>query len=133
MLSDSDLTELFRTAESDRVERKQSANDLDKIRQAICAFANDLPNHRGPGVVFVGQRDDLSCAALPINDALLLKLSNLRGDGLLLPFPTMIVCKKTLDGCSVAVIQVEPTDNPPVRCDGRTLDPRWSTARDGNC
>ena len=92
-------------------------------RQAICAYANDLPNHRLPGVLFVGQRDDRSCAGLVIDDELLLKLANLRSDGLLLPFPTMYVTKKTFDGCEVAVIEVEPTDNPPVRCDNCIVDP----------
>ncbi len=119
MLTDVDLLASFRASESDRVERKESAVDLGKIREAICAFANDLPD-RLPAIVFVGQRDDLSCAGLTIDDALLLKLSNLRSDGLLLPFPTMYVVKKSIDGCDVAVIQVEPTDNPPVRCDNGT-------------
>lgn len=120
MLSDAELLSLYRATESDRVERKESASNLGKIREAICAFANDLPDHRAPGVVFVGQRDDLSCAGLTIDDALLLKLSTLRSDGLLLPFPTIFVGERVLDGCKVAFIQVEPTDNPPVRSDGRT-------------
>ena len=131
MLSDDELLALYRVAESDRVERKQSASDLDRIRQAICAFANDLPNHRLSGVAFVGQKDDLSCAGLTVDDDLLLKLAHLRSDGLLLPFPTMYVAKRILDGCSVAVIEVEPTDNPPVKCDGRTwirVGPRRAVA-----
>jgi ATP-dependent DNA helicase RecG len=119
MLSDVDLLAIYRDAESDRVERKASTSDLDKIAQAISAFANDLPGHRAPGVIFVGQRDDRSCAHLPIDDALLLRLSNLRSDGRILPFPTMYVRKKSLDGCEVAVIEVEPSDNPPVRFEGR--------------
>jgi len=43
--------------ESDRVERKESIADGDKIRQAICAFANDLPDHKQPGVLFIGVND----------------------------------------------------------------------------
>jgi ATP-dependent DNA helicase RecG len=43
--------------ESDRVERKESVADGDKIRQAICAFANDLPDHKQPGVFFIGVND----------------------------------------------------------------------------
>ena len=31
---------------------------LRKIREAICAFANNLPRHQEPGLVFVGVRDD---------------------------------------------------------------------------
>lgn len=56
--------------ESDRVERKASAADRDRIREAICAFANNLPDHRRPGVLFVGVNDDGTCANLPITDEL---------------------------------------------------------------
>jgi len=119
-MTDVELLDLFRVAESDRVERKESyANSADRIRQAICAHANDLPNHRQPGVVFVGQRDNLSCANLAIDDALLKNLAGFRSEGKILPFPTMAVRRVILDGCAVAVIEVEPSDNPPVRCDGR--------------
>ena len=46
--------------ESDLVERKESlrGDAPNGIRQAVCAFANDLPDHRRPGLVFVGTRDD---------------------------------------------------------------------------
>src|SRR5690606_14340126 len=76
--------------ESDRVERKESIADVKRIRQAICAFANDMPGHGRPGVVFVGVRDDGSCAHLPITDRLLLTLSNMRSDGNILPLPAWI-------------------------------------------
>jgi len=37
--------------ESDRAERKEAwaGSAPDKCRQAVCAFANDLPNHNQPG------------------------------------------------------------------------------------
>ncbi|HMY76299.1 MAG TPA: transcriptional regulator, partial [Blastocatellia bacterium] len=40
-MTDHDLENLLAEMESDRVERKAAASDRDKIRQAICAFAND--------------------------------------------------------------------------------------------
>lgn len=51
-----DLRKLLDDLESDLVERKESwAGDApEKGRQAVCAFANDLPDHRKPGVLFVG-------------------------------------------------------------------------------
>ena len=61
MMDDAELQQLLRDLESDRVERKASISEKDKICQAICAFANDLPDHRKPGVVFVGVNDDGSC------------------------------------------------------------------------
>lgn len=131
MLSQAELLELFRLAESDRVERKEGLVQADRIRQALCAFANDLPDHRKPGVLFIGQRDDGTCAGLQVDDRLLVELAGYRSDGKLLPFPTMSVRQCTLDGCSVAVVEVEPSDNPPVRFDGRVwirVGPRRAVA-----
>ena len=131
MLSNQELEDLLKIAESDRVEFTESIRDLDKIREAICAFANDLPNHGKPGLVFIGVKDDGSCAHLAIDDKLLQTLGGLRSDGKILPFPTMEVGKRTLNGCEVAVIQVEPSDNPPVKVDGRCwirVGPRRSQA-----
>ena len=48
-----ELRDLLRDIESDLVERKASLSEKDKIRQAICAFANDLPNHKKAGVIFI--------------------------------------------------------------------------------
>ena len=63
--------------ESDLVERKESlrGDTPVEIRQAVCAFANDLPDHRRPGVVFVGARDDGQPAAATVTDELLLQLA----------------------------------------------------------
>lgn len=60
-MDDTELEQLLYDLESDRVERKASISDRDKICQAICAFANDLPDHRQPGVLFIGVNDDSSC------------------------------------------------------------------------
>ena len=119
MLSNQELGDILNGGESDQVEFTEATNDLDKIRQAICAFANDLPDHGEPGFVFVGIKDDMSCADLTISDELLQKFGGLRNDGKLLPFPVIEVSKQTINGCEVAVIQVEPSDNPPVKVDGR--------------
>ena len=119
-LSDDDLDQLLRMGESERSERKRNASDLDRIRQAVCAFANDLPDRREPGVVFVGIEDDASCANLEINDELLKKLGQIRDDGSLTPFPTIEVRRAILSGCEVAVIIAEPSANPPIRLNGRT-------------
>ena len=57
-MGDDELERLLTDLESDRVERKEALSHPDRICEAICAFANDLPDHRAPGVVFVGARDD---------------------------------------------------------------------------
>jgi len=119
LMTNSQLEALLSDIESDRSERKQAATDRDKIRQAVCAFANDLPNHNAPAVVFVGARDDGSCAGLTITDELLRNLAAIRSDGNIVPFPALTVQKRVLNGCEMAVIIVEPSDAPPVRYDGR--------------
>ncbi len=120
MLTDAELQTLYDDIESDRVERKESVADPKKIQQAICAFSNDMPGHNEPGVLFVGVKDDGSCANLTIDDQLLLTLSQLKMTAKLLPPPSMTVQKRTFSGCEVAIVVVEPSNSPPVRFDGRT-------------
>ena len=118
-MEDTQLQSLLNDLESDRVERKASASDSKKIRQGICAFANDLPNHQKPGVIFIGVNDDGSCANLTITDKDLVRLADMRSDGKILPFPSITVQKRNLGGCELAAIVVEPSDAPPLRFDGR--------------
>lgn len=125
------LSILLKDMESDRVERKASASDGDKIRQAICAFANDLPDHRKPGVIFVGVTDDGACANLRITDELLRSLADMRSDGNITPFPAMTVRKEPFGKCEMAVVVVSPSDAPPVRFKGRVwirVGPRRAVA-----
>jgi len=81
--SDAELEALLTQPESDRAERKErwAGDTPTTVREAICAFANDLPGHRTPGVVFIGVRDDGTPAELPIDDQLLTSLSDIKTDG----------------------------------------------------
>ncbi len=130
-MDDRELEGLLLDIESDRVERKESISDKGRIGQAICAFANDLPNHGLAGVVFVGARDDGSCANLDITDRLLQTLGALRSDGNILPLPTISVQKRTIGGCDLAVVIVQPSYAPPIRFKGLTwirVGPRRAVA-----
>jgi ATP-dependent DNA helicase RecG len=120
MLTDEQLGQLLQDLESDRVERKLTPKGRDDIRQAICAFANDMPNHQSPGVIFIGVNDAGSCGNYAITDEELLTLANMRSDGNILPFPVMTVQKRTINECALTVIEVQPADAPPVRFNGRT-------------
>lgn len=117
-MDDHELESLLDDIESDRVERKESMSDGDNIRQALCAFANDLPGHGKPGVLFVGVDDEGTPTGLTVTDQLLQNLASMRGDGNLLPFPAMTVQKRRLKGKDVAVVLVQPADSPPVRFKG---------------
>ena len=122
-LNDTDLTALLDGGESGRVEFKESisGSSPDSIREAICAFANDLPGHGKPGVVVVGVRDDGTVTNLPITDELLLRLADMKTDGNIVPPPTITVERRILNGGAVAVVTAQPSDSPPVRCRGRIL------------
>ena len=117
--SDQELETILQAGEADRSERKRNADDLDRIREAGCAFANDLPDHRQPGVVFVGIEDDGSNSNLAIDDKLLQRLGQIKDDGTITPFPTIEVRRVTLNGSMAAVVVAEPSANPPVRVRGR--------------
>lgn len=105
--------------ESDIAERTESTNNTDKFGQAICTFANDLPNHRRPGYLLIGVKEDGALAGITVTDALLITLASIRSDGHILPQPMMSVSKFSLPGGDVAVVEVQPPDLPPVRYKGR--------------
>ena len=117
-MNDDELLSLIEDIESDRVERKESIVDGGKIRQAICAFANDLAGNKLPGVLVVGVNDKGEPVGTPITDQLLQSLASMRSDGNILPFPALTVQKKSIKGKEVAVVLVEPADAPPVRYKG---------------
>jgi ATP-dependent DNA helicase RecG len=120
-LDDISLTKLLTDLESDRVERKESlkGDAPNKLRQVICAFANDLPNNRSVGIAFIGVDDSGRHKGLLITDELLLQLADMKSDGKIVPPPSMTVEKRNLNGHDVAVITVLPSAAPPVRYEGR--------------
>lgn len=120
-LSDQELDALLNDTESDLAERKQSfKGDVPKKgRQAVCAFANDLPNHNEPGVLFIGVCDDGSPSREPITDELLRSLADMKTDGNILPLPVLSVEKRLLKNAEIAVVTVMPSDMPPVKYEGR--------------
>ena len=58
--SEQDLERMLFDLEFELAERKESfkGDAPTKAREAVCAFANDLPGRGQPGVVFIGARDD---------------------------------------------------------------------------
>ncbi len=128
--SDAALETMLGELESDRVERKESFKGKapTTVREAVCAFANDLAGHDKPGVVFIGVRDDGTPMGLEITDELLRQLADIKTDGNIAPPPTLLVQKRRLSDHDLAVITVWPCDTPPVRYNGR-IHVRWGPRR----
>ena len=119
MIQENELIRLLAEGEADRIERTTSIKDTDKFSEAVTAFANDLPNHGLPGYLVIGVNDDGSPSGLEVTDQLLQNLGGLRSDGNIQPLPSLNVAKFSLPGGDVAVVEVLPSDLPPVRYKGR--------------
>ena len=118
--TEEELLQIIATGESDRVEFKESLSSdaTTRIREAICAFANDLPQHNKPGLVFVGVKDDRTIVNIAVTDRLLRQLADMKTDGNIVPPPSLTVEKRRLQGKEVAVVIVQPSNSPPVRYKG---------------
>lgn len=128
--NDAALVSMLMDLESDRVERKESfkGNAPQTVREAVCAFANDLAGHGEPGVVFIGAKDDGTAAGLDVTDELLRSLADIKTDGNIAPPPSLLVEKRRLAETELAVITVWPCDTPPARYKGR-IHVRWGPRR----
>ncbi len=89
MIPSGEIRALLTDLESDRVERTISTTNTDKFGQVICAFANDLPNNRKPGYLFLGVNDDGSIHPIDVTDELLKNVAAIRTDGNIQPQPSM--------------------------------------------
>ena len=115
MIPTTEIRALLADIENDRVERTISTANTDKFGQAICAFANDLPNHKQPGYLFLGVADDGTIHGVDVTDELLKNLAAIRTDGNIQPQPSMVVEKISLPEGNIVMIEVQPAIFPPVR------------------
>ncbi|MEF8728890.1 MAG: ATP-binding protein [Accumulibacter sp.] len=118
-MTEQELRELIAHHEADRVEFTISTKDTDKFSEAVCAFANDLPNHGRPGHLIVGVDNAGQFAGISVSDELLRNLGGLRDDGAIQPLPAIFVEKLSTAQGEVAVVTVQPAMLPPVRYRGR--------------
>lgn len=127
------LQSLIASGEIDRVEMTRSTTDMDKFREAICSFSNDMAGKGEPGYLLIGVDERDAAFRLPITDELLQKFAAYRSDGQILPLPVLNVSKVPHPdgGGDVLVVEVRPHDMPPVRYKGRVhirVGPRKDTA-----
>lgn len=121
MISEGELLELLADLESFRVERTVSSHDTVKFSQAVCAFANDMVGSRLPGYLLIGADDKSGTpSGLKVTDELLRNLAGLATDGNILPASAISVYRISLSSGAgeIAVVEVQPSDLPPVRFKG---------------
>ena len=131
MLTQSQLQYILSNTESAHIERTIATDNMDKFCQAICAFSNDISGSGKNGYLIIGVHDNGKLSGLKVDDKLLLKISNIRTDGNILPQPVMTVEKFSFDDGDVLVTEVQPSEFPPVRYRGRIwvrVGPRKSIA-----
>jgi len=119
MLTDDEIKALLEDIEADNVERTVSTNKTDKFCEVICAFANDMPDHEKPGYLFIGADDKGKINGIKITDQLLKNLASHRDSGQIVPLPSLAVQKRSFPEGDIAVVEVQPSDMPPVRYRGR--------------
>lgn len=121
MLTEDQVKELLSSTEADRVERTISVSKTVKFREAICSFSNDMPGHGKPGYLLIGINDDGTLnPEVEITDQRMQDFASYRDDGHILPQPMMNVFKQPHpDGGEFLVVEVFPSDLPPIRHDGR--------------
>lgn len=119
MITKGEIQSLLHSTETYRIERTISTGNMDKFCEAICAFANDLPDSRKKGYLLIGAHDDGRLSGLKVDDDLLKKIAAIRSDGNILPLPVMTVDKVEFPEGDLLVVEVSPSLLPPVRYRGR--------------
>ena len=66
MITKDEIQSLLHSTETYRIERTVSTGNMDKFCEAICAFANDLPDSRKKGYLLIGAYDDGRLSGLKI-------------------------------------------------------------------
>jgi hypothetical protein len=113
LVADPGLVErLIAEGETLFVERKERDPKIG-LGATVASFANTLG-----GWLLIGVDDDGRPSGLAITDRVLQTLSAFRSAGNILPLPTLSVEKRTLAGSDIAIVEVTPSGDPPVRYRG---------------
>ena len=132
-LTEERLRQLMTDLEADNVERTRAFDKADKMGQAICAFANDLPGRNVPGYLLLGVDNNGTITGKRIDDEHLTSLGGLKTEGNLLPPPAMALEVFHFPEGDVVVLTVFPSAYPPIRYQGQVwirIGPRKALATD---
>ena len=110
MITKDEILELLHSTETYRVERTTSTGDMDKFQEAICAFANDLPNSRKNGYLILGAYDNGELSGLKVTDDLLKKIAAIRSNGNILPITKLFYVYRPLRSLDAILKDIEQLD-----------------------
>ena len=74
-----------------------------------------MPGSGKPGYLFVGVDKHGEPTGAAITEQTLERLASHRNNGQILPVPNMHVSREVVGGKDIAVVEVQPSDMPPVR------------------
>lgn len=117
-LTKDEIKSLLNDIENERVERTISTDNTTKMSEAICSFANDIRDTKKPGYFIIGANDDGTLDGMKFSDRDLREYAGLRNTGNILPPPAMMVYKEVFEDGEVAIIEVQPSEDTPVRYKG---------------
>ena len=119
MITEVEVKKILSDMESDWIERTISIKE-DKLGPAVCALSNDFPNHKHVGYILLGVHDDGKLAGMTWTDKELQAIGGVKTNGNVLPQPSLVVSPVfKFTGGEVVVVEVKPSNYPPVRYDGR--------------
>ncbi len=119
MISKDELEKLLMDIENSRVERTVSTTNTDKFGEAICAFCNDFPDSKQAGYLILGAKDDGGRCGLNVTDQLQINIAAIRSDGNIQPQPAIAIEKFSFADGDLLVVEVQPSNFPPVRYKGK--------------
>ena len=120
MLTEEELIALLKeNKEEDYIECTVSTKNTDKFSEAICAFANDYAHRKASGYLLIGVKDNGDLSGLNVTDELKKDIASIRNNGQILPQPAINMATFSFPQGDVLVIEVSPSNYPPVRYKGR--------------
>ncbi len=119
MVSEHELEIIVGQPENERIEKTAFLTKLDKFGEAVCAFGNDLMNRGLPGYFIIGVHDDGTRSGYRWTERDSQSLLEFRGDGRIVPPPSISTMVFRHDEGDILVAEVLPSLSPPVRYNGR--------------
>jgi len=120
MLNESELYQMIHSPEESwRLEKTIGLKDTTKFGEAICSFANDLPDEGMPGYLLIGVDKHNKIAGMQLDESIEQNLLDFSKDGRIIPAPVIMTKLFHLVEGDVCVAKVLPSTHTPLRFNGK--------------